>query len=70
MIWENLLVSQFSVSPGNLRNSGFSLWLLRRLNFKGAGFDKFRGKGNGDDFRGKGGSVRELVGGIEGMEEA
>ena len=56
------MVSQFSFSPGNIRNSGFSLWLLRRLNFKGAGFDKFRGKGNGDDFRGKGGSVRELVG--------
>ena len=47
MIWENLLVSQFSVSPGNLRNSGFSLWLLRRLNFKGAGFDKSEEKGMG-----------------------
>ena len=43
--------SQFSFSPGNIRNSGFSLWILRRLNFKGTGSDKFRGKRSGEGFK-------------------
>ena len=42
---------QFTFSPGNIRNSGFSLWVLRRLNVKGTGSDKFRGKGSGECFK-------------------
>ena len=41
--------SQFSLSPGSLRV--FSLWILRRLNFKRIGSDKFRGKGSGESFK-------------------
>ena len=41
--------SQFSL--GSIRNEGFSLWILRSFNFKGLGFDKFRGKGNGESLR-------------------
>ena len=42
---------QFIFSPGNIRNSGFNLWVLRRLNFKGTGSGKFRGKGSGECFK-------------------
>ena len=46
--------SQFSFSPGNIRNKGFSFWNLRRLMFKGIRSDKFRGIGSGKNFREKG----------------
>ena len=39
--------SQFSLGPGSMKNKGFSLRLLRRLHFKGAASDKFRGEGAG-----------------------
>lgn len=52
--------SQFSFSPVNLRNEGFSLWVLRTLIFEGTEFYKFRGKGNGESFR----ESRKLAGSI------
>ena len=42
--------SQFSFSPENIRNEGFSCRILRKLNVKGTGFDQFRGKGSGESF--------------------
>ena len=53
--------SQFSFSPGNIRNSGFSLWILRGFNSKGANPGKCREKGRGKSFR-KRGKLGERIG--------
>lgn len=45
--------SQFGLTPGNIRNLGF-IWILRRVTFKGAGSDRFRGEGTGERFRERG----------------
>ena len=50
--------SQFSITPGNIRNLGV-IWNLRRFNLKGADFSGFReGAGRGLDE--KGSLVRKL----------
>lgn len=52
------------------RNERFSLWILKRLNFKGTGSDQFRGKGSGKNFREKGKLGKRIsLGGAEGVEE-
>ena len=33
---------QFRFNLGNIRNQRFSLWIHRRLNFKGTGSDRFK----------------------------
>ena len=45
--------SENSFSSETRRNEGFSLWILSRLNFKGTGSEKFRGKGEGGEFKRK-----------------
>ena len=45
---------QFRLNLGNIRNQRFSLWIHRRLNFKGRHSDKFRRKESGDSFSKKG----------------
>lgn len=52
---------QFSFSSGNIRNGGFHLWMLRRLNFKRTGFDKIRGKESGTSLREKRNSAQAFV---------
>lgn len=44
---------QSDFGPGSIRNLGF-IRILRRLNFKAAGFITFRKGGSGERFRGKG----------------
>ena len=45
--------SQFGLSPGNVNNLRF-VCIIRRLNIKGAGSDRFRGGESVESFRKKG----------------